>query len=94
MVPQQIKLQLPIQIQTTGGQIQTHQIQNMVTIQAPASVQEQLQRMQQIRDQQQQTPPQTPPPKKKKHSETKREQKEHNVQTTSPRDGIHNKVQL
>uniref|UniRef100_G3NV03 Bromodomain PHD finger transcription factor n=1 Tax=Gasterosteus aculeatus aculeatus TaxID=481459 RepID=G3NV03_GASAC len=36
-VPQQIKLQLPIQIQQTGGQIQAHQIQNMVTIQTPAS---------------------------------------------------------
>uniref|UniRef100_A0A3Q3GGT5 Bromodomain PHD finger transcription factor n=1 Tax=Labrus bergylta TaxID=56723 RepID=A0A3Q3GGT5_9LABR len=54
-MPQQIKLQLPIQIQQTGGQIQAHQIQNMVTIQAPASVQEQLQRMQQQQQQQQHT---------------------------------------
>uniref|UniRef100_A0A665UW85 Nucleosome-remodeling factor subunit BPTF-like n=1 Tax=Echeneis naucrates TaxID=173247 RepID=A0A665UW85_ECHNA len=53
-VPQQIKLQLPIQIQQTGGQIQAHPIQNMVTIQAPVSVQEQLQRMQQQQQQQEQ----------------------------------------
>ncbi|XP_053530358.1 nucleosome-remodeling factor subunit BPTF isoform X4 [Ictalurus punctatus] len=64
-LPQQIKLQLPIQIQQQGGgQVQTHQIQNVVTIQT-ASVQEQLQRIQQLRDQQQQ---------KKKQQEAKREQ--------------------
>ncbi|KAM4691162.1 nucleosome-remodeling factor subunit BPTF [Rhinophrynus dorsalis] len=62
-VPQQIKLQLPFQIQQAGG-VQTHQIQNVVTVQA-ASVQEQLQRIQQLREQQQQ---------KKKHPEVKREQ--------------------
>ncbi|KAK5856778.1 hypothetical protein PBY51_008349 [Eleginops maclovinus] len=70
-VPQQIKLQLPIQIQqATGGQIQTHQIQNVVTIQAPASVQE-LQRIQQK-------------PKKKKQQEGKREPKDQNLQAVSP----------
>ncbi|MCI4385155.1 hypothetical protein PGIGA_G00047100 [Pangasianodon gigas] len=64
-LPQQIKLQLPIQIQQQGGgQVQTHQIQNVVTIQT-TSVQEQLQRIQQLRDQQQQ---------KKKQQEAKREQ--------------------
>ncbi|KPP77267.1 nucleosome-remodeling factor subunit BPTF-like, partial [Scleropages formosus] len=51
-VPQQITLQLPIQIQQ-GGQVQTHQIQNVVTIQA-TSVQEQLQRIQLLRQQQKQ----------------------------------------
>ncbi|XP_069511125.1 nucleosome-remodeling factor subunit BPTF isoform X2 [Ambystoma mexicanum] len=50
-VPGQIKLQLPVQIQqTSSGPAQ--QIQNVVTVQA-ASVQEQLQRIQQIREQQQ-----------------------------------------
>ncbi|XP_072548952.1 nucleosome-remodeling factor subunit BPTF isoform X3 [Salminus brasiliensis] len=64
-LPQQIKLQLPIQIQQQGGgQVQTHQIQNVVTIQT-ASVQEQLQRIQQLREQQQ---------KKKQQQEAKREQ--------------------
>uniref|UniRef100_A0A665UV67 Nucleosome-remodeling factor subunit BPTF-like n=1 Tax=Echeneis naucrates TaxID=173247 RepID=A0A665UV67_ECHNA len=72
-VPQQIKLQLPIQIQQTGGQIQAHPIQNMVTIQAPVSVQEQLQRMQQQQQQQQQPPP---------------EQKEQNLQAVSSGDSI------
>ncbi|XP_028310256.1 nucleosome-remodeling factor subunit BPTF isoform X2 [Gouania willdenowi] len=75
-LPQQIKLQLPIQIQSAGGQIQAHQLQNMVTIQAPATVQEQLQRIQQ---QQVQTPP-----KKKKHTESKREHKEQNQQVVGP----------
>nr|XP_057905963.1 nucleosome-remodeling factor subunit BPTF isoform X2 [Doryrhamphus excisus] len=83
-VPQQIKLQLPIQIQQTGSQIQTHQIQNMVTIQAPTSVQDQLQRMQQ-----QQQPS---PPKKKKHQETKREQKDQNQVTVSLGDAVHKQV--
>ncbi|KAI5619159.1 nucleosome-remodeling factor subunit BPTF isoform X8, partial [Silurus asotus] len=64
-LPQQIKLQLPIQIQQQGAsQVQTHQIQNVVTIQT-TSVQEQLQRIQQLRDQQQQ---------KKKQQEAKKEQ--------------------
>ncbi|XP_041856528.1 nucleosome-remodeling factor subunit BPTF isoform X7 [Melanotaenia boesemani] len=84
-VPQQIKLQLPIQIQQPGGQIQAHQIQNMVTIQAPASVQEQLQRIQQQQQQQVQQP-------KKKKNESKREQKEQNVQVVSPKDGIQKQV--
>ncbi|KAI4877537.1 hypothetical protein NFI96_015816 [Prochilodus magdalenae] len=70
-LPQQIKLQLPIQIQQQGGgQVQTHQIQNVVTIQT-ASVQEQLQRIQQLREQQQ---------KKKQQQEAK---KEHAQQATS-----------
>uniref|UniRef100_A0A3B3WVM8 Bromodomain PHD finger transcription factor n=1 Tax=Poecilia mexicana TaxID=48701 RepID=A0A3B3WVM8_9TELE len=81
-VPQQIKLQLPIQIQQAGGQIQAHQIQNMVTIQAPVSIQEQLQRLQQQQQQQQ------PPPKKKKHNEAKREPKDQNLHVISPKDGI------
>ncbi|MBN3276232.1 BPTF factor, partial [Polyodon spathula] len=51
MLPQQIKLQLPIQIQQ-GAPVQPHQIQNVVTIQT-ASVQEQLQRIQQLHEQQQ-----------------------------------------
>lgn len=84
-MPQQIKLQLPIQIQQTGGQIQAHQIQNMVTIQAPTSVQEQLQRMQQQQHQQQQKP------KKKKHNEAKRDQKEQNIQAG---EGIQKQVPL
>ncbi|XP_069050734.1 nucleosome-remodeling factor subunit BPTF isoform X2 [Lepisosteus oculatus] len=63
-VPQQIKLQLPIQIQQ-GGQVQAHQIQNVVTIQT-ASVQEQLQRIQQLREQQQK--------KKQQQMEAKKEQ--------------------
>ncbi|XP_051987787.1 nucleosome-remodeling factor subunit BPTF-like isoform X10 [Xyrauchen texanus] len=68
-IPQQIKLQLPIQIQQQGGgQVQTHQIQNLVTIQT-ASVQEQLQRIQQLCEQQQQ---------KKKQLEAKREQTQQN----------------
>ncbi|KAM4663574.1 nucleosome-remodeling factor subunit BPTF [Discoglossus pictus] len=61
-MPQQIKLQLPFQIQQAGP-VQAHQIQNVVTVQA-ASVQEQLQRIQQLREQQQ----------KKKQQEVKREQ--------------------
>uniref|UniRef100_A0A8C9VH58 Bromodomain PHD finger transcription factor n=1 Tax=Scleropages formosus TaxID=113540 RepID=A0A8C9VH58_SCLFO len=78
-VPQQIKLQLPIQIQQ-GGQVQAHQIQNVVTIQA-ASVQEQLQRIQQLREQQQQ--------KKKLQQEAKREQ---TLQATSQSDIIQKQV--
>ncbi|XP_048019189.1 nucleosome-remodeling factor subunit BPTF isoform X8 [Megalobrama amblycephala] len=69
-MPQQIKLQLPIQIQQQGGgQVQAHQIQNLVTIQT-ASVQEQLQRIQQLCEQQQQ---------KKKQQEAKREQAQQHV---------------
>uniref|UniRef100_A0A671KBL3 Nucleosome-remodeling factor subunit BPTF-like n=1 Tax=Sinocyclocheilus anshuiensis TaxID=1608454 RepID=A0A671KBL3_9TELE len=70
-MPQQIKLQLPIQIQQQGGgQDQAHQIQNLVTIQT-ASVQEQLQRIQQLCEQQQQ--------QKKKQQEAKREQAQQHV---------------
>ncbi|XP_050959277.1 LOW QUALITY PROTEIN: nucleosome-remodeling factor subunit BPTF [Labeo rohita] len=69
-MPQQIKLQLPIQIQQqSAGQDQAHQIQNLVTIQT-ASVQEQLQRIQQLCEQQQQ---------KKKQQEAKREQAQQHV---------------
>ncbi|XP_069056009.1 nucleosome-remodeling factor subunit BPTF isoform X2 [Pleurodeles waltl] len=61
--PQQIKLQLPVQIQQTSpGQAQ--QIQNVVTVQA-ASVQEQLQKIQQLREHQQK--------KKNQHVEVRRE---------------------
>ncbi|XP_048869228.1 nucleosome-remodeling factor subunit BPTF-like isoform X7 [Brienomyrus brachyistius] len=78
-MPQQIKLQLPIQIQQ-GGQVQAHQIQNVVTIQT-ASVQEQLQRIQQLREQQQQ--------KKKQQQDAKREQ---NLQAVSQSDIIQKQV--
>ncbi|XP_045074916.1 nucleosome-remodeling factor subunit BPTF-like isoform X6 [Coregonus clupeaformis] len=66
-LPQQIKLQLPIQIQQpgVGGAQPGGPIQNVVTIQT-ASVQEQLQRIQQLREQQQQ--------KKRLVAEAKREQ--------------------
>ncbi|XP_008294765.1 nucleosome-remodeling factor subunit BPTF isoform X6 [Stegastes partitus] len=64
-LPQHIKLQLPIQIQQSGtASAQGGQIGNVVTIQA-ASVQEQLQRIQQLREQQQQ--------KKRQAAEAKRE---------------------
>ncbi|KAM9473315.1 nucleosome-remodeling factor subunit BPTF-like isoform 13-T13 [Salvelinus alpinus] len=78
VVPQQIKLQLPIQIQQAGGQVQAHQIQNVVTIQT-ASVQDHLQRIQQLREQQQ----------KKKQQEAKREQ---SLQASSPSDIIQKQV--
>ncbi|XP_040293358.1 nucleosome-remodeling factor subunit BPTF isoform X2 [Bufo bufo] len=61
-IPQQIKLQLPFQIQQAGA-AQAHQIQNVVTVQA-SSVQEHLQRIKQIQEQQ----------NKKKQQEGKREQ--------------------
>uniref|UniRef100_A0A8D2JFA9 Bromodomain PHD finger transcription factor n=1 Tax=Varanus komodoensis TaxID=61221 RepID=A0A8D2JFA9_VARKO len=77
-LPQQIKLQLPIQIQQAGP-VQTHQIQNVVTVQA-ASVQEQLQRVQQLREQQQ---------KKKQHIEIKRE---HSLQASNQSDIIQKQV--
>uniref|UniRef100_A0AAZ3SCM0 Bromodomain PHD finger transcription factor n=1 Tax=Oncorhynchus tshawytscha TaxID=74940 RepID=A0AAZ3SCM0_ONCTS len=66
-LPQQIKLQLPIQIQQpgVGGAQPGGSIQNVVAIQT-ASVQEQLQRIQQLREQQQQ--------KKRLAAEAKREQ--------------------
>uniref|UniRef100_A0A8K9UHU4 Bromodomain PHD finger transcription factor n=1 Tax=Oncorhynchus mykiss TaxID=8022 RepID=A0A8K9UHU4_ONCMY len=78
VLPQQIKLQLPIQIQQAGGQVQAHQIQNVVTIQT-ASVQDHLQRIQQLREQQQ----------KKKQQEAKREQ---SLQASSPSDIIQKQV--
>uniref|UniRef100_A0A8C7FYX1 Bromodomain PHD finger transcription factor n=1 Tax=Oncorhynchus kisutch TaxID=8019 RepID=A0A8C7FYX1_ONCKI len=77
-LPQQIKLQLPIQIQQAGGQVQAHQIQNVVTIQT-ASMQDHLQRIQQLREQQQ----------KKKQQEAKREQ---SLQASSPSDIIQKQV--
>ncbi|XP_027943221.1 nucleosome-remodeling factor subunit BPTF isoform X7 [Eumetopias jubatus] len=78
-VPQQIKLQLPIQIQQTSP-VQTHQIQNVVTVQA-ASVQEQLQRVQQLRDQQQK--------KKQQQIEIKRE---HTLQASNQSEIIQKQV--
>ncbi|XP_023813717.1 LOW QUALITY PROTEIN: nucleosome-remodeling factor subunit BPTF-like [Oryzias latipes] len=83
-VPQQIKLQLPIQIQQKTGPIQAHQLQNMVTIQASAGVQEQLPRIQPQQQVQH-------VPKKKKHNEAKREQ-EQNTQVLSPKDGSQKQV--
>ncbi|CAH2291942.1 nucleosome-remodeling factor subunit BPTF-like isoform X7 [Pelobates cultripes] len=62
-IPQHIKFQIPFQIQQAGS-MQTHQIQNVVTVQG-ASVQEQLQRIHQLQEQQQQ---------KKNNQEVKREQ--------------------
>lgn len=77
-LPQQIKLQLPIQIQQASA-VQTHQIQNVVTVQA--SVQEQLQRVQQLREQQQK--------KKQQHIEIKRE---HSLQASNQSDIIQKQV--
>ncbi|XP_073901570.1 nucleosome-remodeling factor subunit BPTF isoform X13 [Castor canadensis] len=78
-VPQQIKLQLPIQIQQSSA-VQTHQIQNVVTVQA-ASVQEQLHRVQQLRDQQQK--------KKQQQIEIKRE---HTLQASNQSEIIQKQV--
>uniref|UniRef100_A0A803YPU1 Bromodomain PHD finger transcription factor n=1 Tax=Meleagris gallopavo TaxID=9103 RepID=A0A803YPU1_MELGA len=78
-VPQQIKLQLPIQIQQSSP-VQAHQIQNVVTVQA-ASVQEQLQRVQQLREQQQK--------KKQQQIEIKRE---HTLQASNQSDIIQKQV--
>ncbi|XP_006886336.1 PREDICTED: nucleosome-remodeling factor subunit BPTF [Elephantulus edwardii] len=78
-VPQQIKLQLPIPIQPNRP-VQTHQIQNVVTVQA-ASVQEQLQRVQQLRDQQQK--------KKQQQIEIKRE---HTLQASNQSEIIQKQV--
>uniref|UniRef100_A0A8C7EKF5 Bromodomain PHD finger transcription factor n=1 Tax=Neovison vison TaxID=452646 RepID=A0A8C7EKF5_NEOVI len=78
-VPQQIQLQLPIQIQQSSP-VQTHQIQNVVTVQA-ASVQEQLQRVQQLRDQQQK--------KKQQQIEIKRE---HTLQASNQSEIIQKQV--
>ncbi|XP_062874525.1 nucleosome-remodeling factor subunit BPTF isoform X2 [Trichomycterus rosablanca] len=83
-LPQQIKLQVPIQIQQQGGgQVQTHQIQNVVTIQT-GSVQEQLQRIQQLREQQQQQ-------QKKKQHEAK---KEHAQQATGQSEQLQKQVAI
>ncbi|XP_049714633.1 nucleosome-remodeling factor subunit BPTF isoform X5 [Elephas maximus indicus] len=78
-VPQQIKLQFPVQIQQSRP-VQTHQIQNVVTVQA-ASVQEQLQRVQQLRDQQQK--------KKQQQIEIKRE---HTLQASNQSEIIQKQV--
>ncbi|XP_055509744.1 nucleosome-remodeling factor subunit BPTF isoform X2 [Leucoraja erinacea] len=78
-VQQQIKLQVPVQIQQPGL-TPAQQIQNVVSVQA-ASVQEQLQRIQQIRDQQQQ--------KKQLQIEAKRE---HMFQTTNQNEIIQKQV--
>ncbi|ELW67482.1 Nucleosome-remodeling factor subunit BPTF [Tupaia chinensis] len=78
-VPQQIKLQLPVQIQQSSP-VQTHQIQNVVTVQA-ASVQEQLQRVQQLREQQQK--------KKQQQIEIKRE---HTLQASNQSEIIQKQV--
>ncbi|XP_058559793.1 nucleosome-remodeling factor subunit BPTF isoform X13 [Neofelis nebulosa] len=78
-VPQQIRLQLPIQIQQSSP-VQTHHIQNVVTVQA-ASVQEQLQRVQQLRDQQQK--------KKQQQIEIKRE---HTLQASNQSEIIQKQV--
>ncbi|XP_049634752.1 nucleosome-remodeling factor subunit BPTF isoform X3 [Suncus etruscus] len=78
-VPQQIKLQLPLHIQQ-NSRVQAHQIQNVVTVQA-ASVQEQLQRVQQLRDQQQK--------KKQQQIEIKRE---HTLQASNQSEIIQKQV--
>ncbi|XP_076791695.1 nucleosome-remodeling factor subunit BPTF isoform X4 [Arvicanthis niloticus] len=77
-VPQQIKLQLPIQIQPNSA-AQTQQTQSVVTVQA-ASVQEQLHRVQQLRDQQQ---------KKKQQIEIERE---HTLQASNQSEIIQKQV--
>ncbi|XP_069916546.1 nucleosome-remodeling factor subunit BPTF isoform X12 [Oryctolagus cuniculus] len=78
-VPQQIKLQLPVQVQPSTA-VQAHHIQNVVTVQA-ASVQEQLQRVQQLRDQQQK--------KKQQQIEIKRE---HTLQASNQSEIIQKQV--
>lgn len=77
-VPQQIKLQLPIQVQQSSA-VQTQHVQSVVTVQA-ASVQEQLQRVQQLRDQQQ---------KKKQQIEIERE---HTLQASNQSEIIQKQV--
>lgn len=69
---QTVKLHLPVQIQQQAGAtcqtgVKPQQVQNVVTLQT-ASVQEQLQRIQQLREQQQQ--------KKRQQQEAKREQQQ------------------
>lgn len=69
---QTVKLHLPVQIQQQAGVachtgVKTQQVQNVVTLQT-ASVQEQLQRIQQLREQQQQ--------KKRQQQEAKKEQQQ------------------
>ncbi|XP_061033074.1 nucleosome-remodeling factor subunit BPTF isoform X10 [Eubalaena glacialis] len=78
-VPQQIKLQLPVHMQQSSP-VQTHQTPNVVTVQA-ASVQEQLQRVQQLRDQQQK--------KKQQQIEIKRE---HTLQASNQSEIIQKQV--
>ncbi|XP_055984041.1 nucleosome-remodeling factor subunit BPTF isoform X3 [Sorex fumeus] len=78
-VAQQLRLQLPIHVQQSSP-VQAHQIQNVVTVQA-ASVQEQLQRVQQLRDQQQK--------KKQQQIEIKRE---HTLQASNQSEIIQKQV--
>ncbi|XP_017920856.1 PREDICTED: nucleosome-remodeling factor subunit BPTF isoform X5 [Capra hircus] len=78
-VPQQIRLQLPVQIQQSSP-VQTHHIQSVVTVQA-ASVQEQLQRVQQLREQQQ----------KKKQQQIEME-REHTLQASNQSEIIQKQV--
>nr|XP_045014503.1 nucleosome-remodeling factor subunit BPTF isoform X2 [Jaculus jaculus] len=78
-VPQQIKLQLPVQIPQSSA-VQPHHTQNVVTVQA-ASVQEQLQRVQQLREQQQK--------KKQPHIDIKRE---HSLQASNQSEIIQKQV--
>ncbi|XP_035303892.1 nucleosome-remodeling factor subunit BPTF isoform X14 [Cricetulus griseus] len=77
-VPQQIKLQLPIQVQQSSA-VQTQHVQSVVTVQA-ASLQEQLQRVQHLREQQQ---------KKKQQIEIERE---HTLQASAQREVIQKQV--
>ncbi|XP_038633374.1 nucleosome-remodeling factor subunit BPTF isoform X6 [Scyliorhinus canicula] len=79
VVQHQIKLQVPVQIQQPGL-TPAQQIQNVVSVQA-ASVQEQLQRIQQIREQQQH--------KKQLQIEAKRE---HMLQTANQNEIIQKQV--
>ncbi|XP_078082195.1 nucleosome-remodeling factor subunit BPTF [Mustelus asterias] len=79
IVQHQIKLQVPVQIQQPGLTA-AQQIQNVVSVQA-ASVQEQLQRIQQIREQQQH--------KKQLQIEAKRE---HMLQTANQNEIIQKQV--
>ncbi|XP_075418207.1 nucleosome-remodeling factor subunit BPTF isoform X3 [Tenrec ecaudatus] len=78
-VPQQIRLQLPVQIPQSRP-VQTHPIESVVTVQA-ASVQEQLQRVQQLREQQRQ--------RKQQQIEIKRE---HTLHAANQREIIQKQV--
>lgn len=77
----QIKLQLPLEVQHSSP-AQAQQIASVVTVQA-ASVQEQLHRVQQLREQRQK--------KKQKQIEIKRE---HTLQASNQSDIIQKQVKL